>query len=150
MRTGKRPAPARKRRVRRRTSEALGHEAPGTVLRGPPLTITCTCGRKAKLRYGDTWTCEGCKRTWNTGRIPHEEYDRIRRVQLRFRLLPITLGLVVVSAAAFFIVSGNARGVFVLLPIALLSWFGFLRAPHRRRYRKAIASRQKWTLHEEP
>ena len=37
--------------VRRR--ERLGHEDPGSVLRGPPITITCECGDKRDLRYGE-------------------------------------------------------------------------------------------------
>lgn len=107
------------------------------------------CGRKAKLRYGDTWTCGDCQRTWNTRRVPRAEYDAIRRMQLRYRLLPVILGLVVVSAAAFFTLTGNGRGVFVLLPVALTAWFVFLRPPLRRRYRKVVARRQKWRIHQE-
>jgi Flp pilus assembly protein TadB len=101
------------------------------------------------VRYGDSWTCDDCHRTWNTSRVPSGEYDQIRRMQLRFRLLPIALGLLVVAVAAFFTLTGNARGVFVLLPIALIVWFVFLRPSHRRRYRKAIAERQKWRIHED-
>lgn len=113
------------------------------------MTITCVCGRRHKLPYGESWTCEGCRRTWNTGGVPREEYDSIRRLQLRFRLVPILLGLVVATAAAWLTISGNGRGVFFLLPIALLSWFVFVRGPHRRRYLKAIAKRKRWTIREE-
>jgi hypothetical protein len=101
------------------------------------------------VRYGESWTCDHCHRTWNTGRVPQSEYDQIRRMQFRFRLVPITVGLLVVAVAAFFTLTGNGRGVFVLLPLALIVWFVFLRPSHRRRYRKAIAQRQKWRIHEE-
>lgn len=140
---------ARKRaETRPRRVQHLGHERPGAVLRGPPVTVTCSCGRKTKLPFGSSWTCENCGRSWDTSRIPRDEYEAIRRLQLRFRVLPVLLGLLVVALAVFFTLTGNARAIFLLLPIALLGWFGFLRAPHRRRYREAIARRQKWTLHE--
>jgi hypothetical protein len=147
--TERRRAKRHGRRERRAVREPLGREAPGSALRGPPLSITCACGQKARLRYGSVWTCERCGLTWDTGGIPRAEYERIRRLQLRFRLLPVALGLSVVAAAAFFTLSGSAAAIFLLLPIALLAWFTFLRAPYRRRYRAAIAERQKWTLRAE-
>lgn len=147
------PARERPRAARRRAArgdgERVGHELPGVVRQGPPVTITCVCGRKGKVRYGDTWTCDDCQRTWNTSRVPRREYDQIRNLQLRYRLLPIALGLLVASAAAFFILTGNGRGVFVLLPVALILWFVFVRPSFRRRYRNAIARRQKWHIQQE-
>lgn len=130
--------------------ERIGHEAPGVALRGPPLTITCACGDQAKLRFGEAWTCEGCGRHWDTGRIPREEYNEIRRMQLHYRMLPVLLGLLVLALAAFFTLTGSPGSVVLLLPIALLGWFTFMRGPHRRRYREAIATRRKWTLRGEP
>jgi hypothetical protein len=146
---------AARQRCRRRSGpssgppQRIGHEAPGVALRGPPLTLTCACGDKAKLRFGETWTCEGCGRRWDTGHIPREEYDEIRHVQLRYRMLPVLLGLLVVALAAFFTLTGSPGSVILLLPIALLGWFVFMRGPHRRRYHEAIAKRCKWTLQEE-
>lgn len=129
--------------------ERVGHEAPGVIRHGPPLSITCTCGSKASVRFGTSWTCEDCGRTWDTSRIPRREYNQIRWVQLRFRAVPVLLGLLVVAIAAFFTVTGNAGGVVPLLPIALLAWY-MLRGPHRRRYARAIAKRHSWTLRGEP
>jgi hypothetical protein len=145
---------AARQRRRTRSGDApkrvrLGREAPGVVRHGPPVTITCACGCKAKVRFGDTWTCERCGRTWDTSRIPRAEYDDIRRTQLRFRMLPVLVGLLVVVLSAFFTLTGNARSVVLLLPVALLGWFVFLRGPHRRRYAEAIAKRRKWTLRGE-
>lgn len=151
---------ARKRRARgqaRKASPAagppspgragkVGHEAPGSVLRGPPITITCACGEKRSLRYGQTWTCARCGNVWDTGKIPPEEYAAIRRTTWRFRLLPITFGLIVATLALFFILTGNGTSVFVLLPLSLMVWFTFLRGAHRRRFRSALADRQRWRL----
>ena len=49
-------------RKKRAEREKIGHEAPGTVLRGPPIAVTCECGEKRDLRYGEEWTCESCGR----------------------------------------------------------------------------------------
>ena len=129
--------------------EHVGREAPGGIRHGPPLSITCACGRRQKLSYGESWTCESCGLSWHTSRIPLSEYNKIRRVQLRFRGLPVALGLLVVTIAAFFTVAGYPSGVVLLLPIALLSWF-LMRPAHRKRYERAIAKRDKWTLRGEP
>lgn len=129
--------------------ERVGHEAPGVALHGPPLTLTCACGSRQKLRYGDVWTCESCGRTWDTSRIPRGEYAQIRRTQLRFRALPVLLGLLVVGFAALFTLTGDVGAVVLLLPIALLTWY-LVRGVHRRRYEAAIAKRKSWTLRGEP
>ena len=133
--------------VRRR--ERLGHEAPGSVLRGPPISVTCECGEKRDLRYGETWDCERCGKRWNTRQIPAEQYELIRRTQMRFRVVPIALGSVVAALAIFFTLTGNIFNVFVLLPMAMVVWFSFVRPAHRRRYRRAIADLPRWELRPE-
>jgi hypothetical protein len=129
-----------------RPAERIGHEQPGAVLRGPPVTITCACGQKHAVPYGDVWTCDECGRTWDTGQIPRAEYEAIRRITWRFRLLPIVFGLLLATAALFFIVTDNYLSVFVLLPLSLMVWFTFLRGAHRRRFRAALADRRRWRL----
>jgi hypothetical protein len=141
-----RPDRAAGERARR---ERLGREAPGTVLGGPPIAVTCECGAKHDLRYGEAWTCERCGRRWDTSQIPREQYDVVRRTQLRFRVLPVVLGLLVAALAIFFTLTGNVFSVFFLLPVALSAWFVFLRPIHRRRYRRAIADLPRWELHPE-
>jgi hypothetical protein len=125
------------------------HEQPGAVLRGPPITITCECGEKRDLRYGEVWDCERCGRRWNTSQIPAEQYDTIRRLQWRFRLVPIALGVLVAALAIFFTLTRNIFSVFVLLPLAMMVWFVFVRPVHRRRYRQAIADLPRWGLRPE-
>jgi Flp pilus assembly protein TadB len=83
---------------------------------------------------------------WDTTDIPRGEYEEIRRITLRFRALPAALGLVVASAAALFVATGNLVAVFVLLPLSLMVWFTYLRDAHRRRFRAALAERQRWRL----
>jgi hypothetical protein len=129
--------------------ERLGREAPGSVLRGPPISVACDCGERHDVCYGETWTCEACGRRWDTRQIPREQYEAIRRTQLRFRALPVALGLLVSALALFFAVTGNAYSIFFLLPLALATWFVFIRPLHRRRYRQAIADLPRWELHPE-
>jgi hypothetical protein len=129
--------------------ERVGHEEPGSILRGPPIAVTCECGEKRDLRYGETWSCERCGKRWNTRQIPAEQYQLIRRTQLRFRLLPVVYGLIVAAAAIFFTLTGNLFSVFVLLPLAMMAWFIFVRPAHRRRYRRAIAELPRWELRPE-
>ena len=119
------------------------------MLRGPPIAVTCECGEKRDLRYGEAWQCERCGKRWNTRQIPAEDYEAIRRTQLRFRVVPVVFGLVVAAAAAFFTLTGNVFSVFILLPLAMLTWFTFVRPAHRRRYRRAIAELPRWTMRPE-
>jgi hypothetical protein len=139
----------RRRRPRRRERERLGHEQPGAVLRGPPIAVTCDCGEKRDLRYGEAWRCERCGKRWNTRQIPAEQYEVIRRTQLRFRVLPVVFGLLIAGAAIFFTLTGNLFSVFILLPLGTMTWFIFIRPTHRRRYRRAIAELPRWTLRPE-
>jgi hypothetical protein len=136
----------RQRPERRAPRERLGREAPGSVLGGPPIAVTCECGVKHDVRYGDVWTCEQCGRRWDTSQIPREQYEAVRRTQLRFRVLPVLVGLLVAALAIFFSLTGNVFSVFLLLPVALTAWFAFLRPVHRRRYRRAIADLPRWDL----
>ena len=98
------------------------------MLRGPPIAVTCECGEKRDLRYGEDWACESCGRRWDTNQIPAEQYEAIRRTQLRFRVLPVVYGLVVLALAAFFTLTGNIFSVFILLPLSLMLLV-LLRAP---------------------
>jgi hypothetical protein len=134
------------RRRPRRERERLGREEPGWVLRGPPIAVTCECGEKRDLHYGEAWQCERCGKRWDTRQIPAEQYESIRRLQWRFRLVPIALGVVVAALAIFFTLTGNIFNVFVLMPLAIMIWFIFLRPTHQRRYRRAIADLPRWEL----
>jgi hypothetical protein len=119
------------------------------VLKGPPITLICECGEKRDLPYGERWQCERCGRTWDTNRIPREQYEQIKRLSLRFRALPIGYGSLVAAIAIFFTLTGNVFSVFFLLPVALTTWFVFLRPVHRRRYRAAVKGLPRWELRAE-
>ena len=124
-------------------------EQPGAVLKGPPITLTCECGEKRELAYGERWRCESCGRSWDTTRIPTEQYQRIRKLSLRYRAIPVFFGLFITAIGIFFTFTGNVFSVFFLLPVALTTWFVFLRPIHRRRYREAARSLPRWELRAE-
>jgi hypothetical protein len=127
----------------------MGDEKPGSVIKGPPITVTCDCGERTELFYGERWTCPSCGRAYDTRQVPEEQYAAIRRVQRRFRAVPIALGLVVAALAVLFTLTGNPFSVFILLPLSAATWFAFIRPLHRRRYRAAIADLPRWNLRAE-
>ncbi len=116
-------------------------------VKGPRITVRCDCGDgQAQVAYGERWTCEQCARSYDSSRIPAEEYDQVRKLQLRYRVLPVAVGLVVLALAMLFTLTGNVFSVFFLLPVGLIVWFVFLRPVHRKRYRAAIANLPRWDL----
>ncbi len=126
-----------------------GHERPNTVLKGPPITVRCECGERRSLAYGEVWACPTCGRRWNTAQIDAEEYARLRRVQLRFRVLPVCIGLATSLLALFFLLTGNSFSLFILLPFALVAWGMLVRPIHRRRYAAALGELPRWELRPE-
>jgi hypothetical protein len=140
----RRPLDAAPEQRRRRLR--FGRETPGAVTKGPPITVTCECGERHELFYGERWSCPSCGREYDSSQIPAAEYAEIRRLQLRFRAVPIALGLTVAALAIAFTLTGNIFGVFVLMPMALVVWFVFIRPTHRKRYHAAIAELPRWDL----
>ena len=142
----RRPGRRKKARSAPRIRE---REKPGAVLKGPPITVSCECGVKRELAYGERWECESCGRVYDTTQIPTAQYEEIRKLSLRFRALPIAFGAFVAAVAIFFTLTGNVFSVFFLLPVALTLWFVFLRPFWRRRYRQAVSGLPKWQLRAE-
>jgi hypothetical protein len=115
--------------------------------RGPLITLTCECGQRRELHYGDRWRCDGCGRTWDTNRIPAEEYAAIRRTQVRYRLFPIATGLAVIGAVVGSVLAGRAFGAILVVPLLLMAYNVFMRPLHRRRFRRALAeNRPTWEI----
>jgi hypothetical protein len=116
------------------------------VRRGPPITLTCECGERRQLRYGERWKCERCGRTWNTNQIPIDDYAAIRRTQLRMRRVPIAITVLSLACVITFIVLGKAFGGLILVGFAATAWSMFLRPLHKRRYRKELAKLPTWDI----
>jgi hypothetical protein len=122
---------------------------PRSVRRGPPITLTCDCGEQRYLRYGERWTCEKCGKTWNTSRIPMEQYAAIRATQLRYRRIPIAISAFALACVVACIIFGKALGGLILVGILATTWSMFFRPIHRRKYREAIADLPSWKIKPE-
>jgi hypothetical protein len=126
-----------------------GAPLPRSVRRGPRITLTCRCGQRNYLHYGERWTCPGCSRTWDTRRIPLEQYAALRRTQLRYRRLPMAISLVALLCIVAFVIVGKALAGLVLVAFALTAWSMFARPLHKRRYRRALADLPSWNIEPE-
>jgi hypothetical protein len=114
----------------------------------PPITITCTCGERRDVPYGDRWACETCNRTWNTGQIPEDEYAGLLRRVRRARLEAI--GVAGARAAILVPLIAVVDEPFIFLTPRLAAAWLFLYLPRwRRRARAAARSGPGWELHPE-
>jgi hypothetical protein len=116
------------------------------TVRGPKITVSCRCGEKQYLAYGERWTCETCGRTWDTRQIPAEQYAAIRATQLRYRRIPLVISVVALACIVAGVLVGKALGGLIVVAIAATTWSMFFRPIHSRKYRKALAQLPTWTL----
>ena len=114
--------------------------------RGPKITVSCRCGEKRYLSYGERWTCESCGRTWDTRQIPVEQYAAIRATQLRYRRVPLVISVVALACIVAGVLVGKALGGLIIVAIAGTTWSMFFRPIHSRKYRAALAQLPTWTL----
>ena len=128
---------------------AEGEPLPRSVRRGPLITLTCDCGERCQLRYGERWTCEKCGKTWNTRRIPMDQYAEIRATQLRYRRAPLAISLFSLLCVIALIVLGKAIGGLIIVGIIATTWSMFFRPIHRRKYREALAQLPSWKIKPE-
>lgn len=122
---------------------------PRSVRRGPRITLTCKCGERNYLRYGERWTCDKCGRTWNTRQIPLEQYAQIRRTQMRYRQIPIAISVLALICVIAFIIMGQAFGGLVVVAFGATAWSMFARPLHKKRFRRAIANLPSWEIEPE-
>jgi hypothetical protein len=122
---------------------------PRSVRRGPRITVTCRCGERQYLQYGERWTCERCGRTWDTHRIPLDEYLALRRIQLRHRRIPILVSVIALACVVGFLLAGKGLAGLIVVAFALTAWSMFARPLHRRRYREALAQIPTWEIEPE-
>jgi hypothetical protein len=121
-------------------------DLPRSVRRGPRITLTCKCGEKEYVQYGETWTCDRCGKRWNTRKIPLEQYAAIRATQLRFRRIPIIISVLSLLCVAAFIIGGKPMGGLILVAFGATAWSMFARPFHRRKYREAVAKLPSWEI----
>jgi Flp pilus assembly protein TadB len=121
-------------------------DLPRAVRNGPPITVKCECGERRDLRYGERWRCDGCGRSYDTNRIPLEEYASLRRNRVRDRILPLIVFTAAAAVALVFVLVGRPLAVVVVVPLTGFLWSSFVRPARRRRQYQAIADRPRWTI----
>ena len=114
-------------------------QLPREVRKGPLITVTCECGEHRQLHYGERWTCDGCGRRFDTAKIPVEEYAAIRRTQVRYRMIPLISGIVLLIGDAAFFLTGRTYGALIAIPFLFASWVMFGRPFFRSRYRRKLS-----------
>jgi Flp pilus assembly protein TadB len=114
--------------------------------RGPPITLTCECGERRELRYGEQWQCEKCGRIWNTSRIPAEQYDAVRRVKQRLRGVMLGLCALALATVLVFILIGRVIAGILLVAICATTWRMYVWPIQKRRYLKAIEKLPSWEI----
>ena len=119
---------------------------PKSVRRGPPITVKCECGERRELRYGQRWKCESCGRSYDTNKIPPDEYAWFRRQRVHDRILPGVVVAAVVVISLGFIIAGRALALVLIVPMIGFIWSTFVRPKRRRRQYQAIADRPSWRI----
>ena len=132
-------------RKKRAEREKIGHEAPARPPR-PAHRSHLRVRREARPPLRRGVDLRELRAALGHEPDPAEQYQAIRRTQLRFRVLPVAYGLLILALAMFFTLTGNIFSVFILLPLGMMIWFYFIRPAHRRRYRRAVAELPRWEL----
>lgn len=114
----------------------------------PPITITCECGEKEYVPYGERWTCERCGRSWNTQQIPAEQYEDLLRRMRRHKLEALGAGALTAVVLVALIVAGGTRFI-LLIPMIMALWLFVFLPFWRRRYRRSALTSPRWQLEPE-
>lgn len=118
-------------------------------MREPPITLTCDCGEQGHAAYGERWTCPACGRTYDTSRIPREEYLGLLRNVRRYRLLALGPPFLLAAVLVPLTIVVGLQFAFLLF-VLVLAW-GLLALPQlrRRAERSLRESTPRWKLRPE-
>jgi hypothetical protein len=119
-------------------------------MKGPAISLRCDCGAEGRAGYGERWKCDECGRTYDTGRIPHDDYAAITALDRRYRYagwsIIAVLALLVLAVA----ITRQLLPMFAGLGVVLLTWFLYIKPLVHRRHRRAVSSLTKnWNLEPE-
>jgi hypothetical protein len=124
-------------------------ELPRAVRKGPPITVKCECGERRELRYGERWRCEGCGRSYDTNRIPLQEYASLRHDRVHDRILPSFIFATLACVVLVLVLIGRPLAAVLVVALVGFFWGTFARPARRRRQYKAIADRPRWQIKAE-
>jgi hypothetical protein len=116
----------------------------------PSITLRCDCGTEGRAQFGERWTCPSCERSYDTGRIPKADYDAIRALDRRYRV--ISWIIVGVMALIVLAVARTLQVIPILagLAVTLGGWFLYVKPIVHRRHRAAVGKlTRSWELRPE-
>lgn len=127
-----------------------GNGTPGRKMppmRGALITVTCDCGERHYVPYGDRLECT-CGRRWDTNQIPSEEYWGIMHDMRRYRFRAMGMAVAIAGGAIAF--ARITRGpVMPVMLVVMMAWFLFYMPQWRRRVRIAARALPSWKLRPE-
>ena len=112
----------------------------------PRITITCDCGERFLVPYGEHATCKACGRRYDTTRIPESDYRAVLATRRRFRrneAIFVLTALLVFGAAA--VIARNAP-LLLTVPVLIVAWLRFFRPWWRSRHESRLRNLPKWNL----
>jgi hypothetical protein len=113
-------------------------------MRGALITVTCDCGERSYVPYGERWVCV-CGRSWDTNQIPAAEYWGIMHDMRRYRFRAMGAAMAIAAAAVAF--ARITRGpVMPIMLIVMMAWFFFYMPQWRRKVRAAARGLPSWKL----
>jgi hypothetical protein len=116
----------------------------------PSITLRCDCGSEGRAEFGERWTCPSCGRVYDTRQIPEADFDAIRALDRRYRL--ISQAIVVVMALLILVVAWTQQFIPILagLAVVLGGWFIYIKPIIHRRHRAAVGRlTRSWELRPE-
>ena len=116
----------------------------------PSITLRCDCGTEGRAQYAERYTCASCGRTYDTSQIPAGDYDAIRALDRRYRL--ISQAIVVLMALVVLAVAWTRDFVPILagLAVVLGGWFIYIKPILHRKHRAAVGKlTRSWELRPE-
>jgi hypothetical protein len=113
----------------------------------PAITLRCDCGHEGRAGYGERWTCDACGRTYDTARIPAEDYDAIAALNRRYRLGSWAVVAVLAVIVLAVVITRQFIPMMAGLGVVLVSWFLYIKPLVHRRHRRAVNElTRRWEL----
>jgi hypothetical protein len=120
------------------------------AMKGPAISLRCECGAEGRTGYGERWTCHQCGRTYDTGRIPSDDYAAIAALDRRYRYTGLALVAVLALMVLAVAITRQLIPIFAGLGVVLLTWFLYIKPLVHRRHRRAVSDlTRNWNLEPE-
>jgi hypothetical protein len=115
---------------------------------GLRLAITCRCGEVASVPVGTVWRCEKCLTSWDTRKIPQDEYQAFVRAVRKVQWQSIA-GLAVIGLLTLALVVAVGPGLLPAGLVLLAIWYYFYLPIHRKRVKRLYATLPSWHISEQ-